>query len=199
MPVVMCLSWSGVTPAQYDAVRSVVDWEGVLPVGGVHHTAWFDDAGLRAIDVWESAEAFEAFVGGRLMPGVAQVGIAGEPEVVIAPAHADTVSGDAYASLRNSAANGVTMCLSWAGWTPERYDRASAIVGQHEDAPAGMIHHTAWFDGEGIRVFDVWASADAFQAYVDRRLMPGIAQIDGVEGEPEIVVTSAHSDFVLSP
>jgi hypothetical protein len=36
----------------------------------------------------ESAEAFDVFVQDRLMPGVKKLGIPGEPQVEILPAHA---------------------------------------------------------------------------------------------------------------
>jgi len=38
--------------------------------------------------VWQSAESFETFVEKRLMPGVQQLGIPGEPQVGIYPVHA---------------------------------------------------------------------------------------------------------------
>jgi hypothetical protein len=34
-----------------------------------------------------------------------------------------------------------------------------------------------------------------FQAFVDNRLMPGIAQAGGVEGEPKVTITPAHRVF----
>lgn len=88
MAVVMNMSWAGVTPEQYEAARKVVNWEGNPPAGGHLHIAWFDSAGLRVTDFWESAEQFQQFVDTRLTPGVQQVGIKGEPKVDIAPAHA---------------------------------------------------------------------------------------------------------------
>ena len=39
-------------------------------------------------DLWESAADFERFTSERLMPGVQQVGIAGEPQVEFNEAHA---------------------------------------------------------------------------------------------------------------
>jgi hypothetical protein len=86
MAVVMSMNWAGVTAEQYDAVRDAVKWEDGVD-GGVFHVAWFQDGSMRVVDVWESAEAFDAFVNDRLMPGVAQVGLEGQPEVDIQPAH----------------------------------------------------------------------------------------------------------------
>jgi hypothetical protein len=88
MAIAMMMRWEGVTPEQYDAARKLVDWEGKPAEGGLLHVAAFDDRGLRVTDVWETPEAFQAFVAGRLMPGVKQLGIHGEPVVEIVPVHA---------------------------------------------------------------------------------------------------------------
>jgi len=87
MAIAMFMTWNGVTPEQYEATRALVGWERDLAPGGLFHVAGFDGDTLRIADVWESAEDFQRFVDGRLMPGVAQVGIAGEPEVHIVPVH----------------------------------------------------------------------------------------------------------------
>jgi hypothetical protein len=88
MAVMMFMEWDGVVPEQYEALRRLVDWEGQPPAGGILHVASFADRGIRIVDVWESAEAFQTFVSERLMPGVAQLGVAGEPKVDIRPMHA---------------------------------------------------------------------------------------------------------------
>lgn len=87
MPVMMMMQWNGVTREQYDAVRKIVNFEGNVPKGGLFHVAAFADDGLHVTDVWERAEDFQAFVEQRLMPGVQQAGIKGEPKVNILPAH----------------------------------------------------------------------------------------------------------------
>ncbi len=88
MPIVMVMKWKGVTPKQYDDARRVVEWETKKPKGGLYHVAAFDKDGLRVTDVWESAEDFDNFVKNRLMPGVKQLGVQGEPQVEIFPTHA---------------------------------------------------------------------------------------------------------------
>ena len=82
---VMLMRWAGVTPEQYEEAREVINWEGDLPDGALLHLAGFDGDDLRVTDVWESQEQFERFVGERLMPGVKQIGIEGEPEVHFYP------------------------------------------------------------------------------------------------------------------
>jgi hypothetical protein len=88
MSVVMIMEWPGVTKEQYEQTRKLVKWETDIPQGAMFHVATFDDKGLRVVDLWQSAEAFQSFVDKRLMPGVQQAGIQGEPKVEIYPAHA---------------------------------------------------------------------------------------------------------------
>ncbi|MFD9597326.1 hypothetical protein ACFWA9_31865 [Kitasatospora sp. NPDC059973] len=87
MAVVMSMLWADATPEQYDTVRDAVDWEQVPGAGGQLHVAWFDARGLHVTDVWESREAFEAFMAQRLTPAIAKAGISGAPEVSFAPLH----------------------------------------------------------------------------------------------------------------
>jgi hypothetical protein len=87
MAVLMTMEWAGVTRDQYDSVRKIVDFEGNPPKGALFHVAAADDKGLRVVDLWETAEDFQAFVEKRLMPGVQQVGIQSEPKVAVHPAH----------------------------------------------------------------------------------------------------------------
>jgi hypothetical protein len=87
MPVMMLMRWDGVTPAQYDAVRASVNWEGDPPPGGLFHVAAIEGQQFRVTDLWESPDDFHRFVEGRLMAGVAQAGIQGEPQVEFFPVH----------------------------------------------------------------------------------------------------------------
>jgi hypothetical protein len=87
MAVVMQMRWAGVTAAQYDEVREIVGWETDVAEGGLFHVASFDDGGMSVTDVWETPEHFARFNEERLAPAVEKVGVAGEPEVTMAPAH----------------------------------------------------------------------------------------------------------------
>lgn len=87
MAVMMVMRWSGVTVEQYEEARKVVNWEGDVPPGLRYQVSAFSPEGLRVVDVWDSAEQFQQFVGSRLAPGTAQIGIQGQPEVEILPAY----------------------------------------------------------------------------------------------------------------
>jgi hypothetical protein len=97
MPVMISLTWDGVTASQYDELRKVVNWEGNKAPGGMFHVAGFSEQGAKVSDVWETAEDFNRFVEQRLMPGVAKVGIKGEPKVEVLAAHA--IFAPAYQKL----------------------------------------------------------------------------------------------------
>jgi hypothetical protein len=88
MAVVVQLTWDGVTPEQYDEARDKAGWETDPAKGGIFHLAWFEGGALRACDVWETAEDFNAFVNDRLMPVVkGEMNIPGAPRVLIHEAH----------------------------------------------------------------------------------------------------------------
>lgn len=84
----MLMKWEGVTPEQYEAARKLVNWEGNVPDGAVFHVAAFRDNTLHVTDIWESGDQFNRFVEKRLMPGVQQIGIQGQPQVDLLPVHA---------------------------------------------------------------------------------------------------------------
>jgi hypothetical protein len=88
MAVLMVMTWDGVTVEQYEAARRAVDWERDVPAGALLHVAAFEDGCAHVTDVWESQEQLDAFVQSRLMPGVRQVGISGQPEIGVYPVHA---------------------------------------------------------------------------------------------------------------
>lgn len=87
MAVAVFMEWPGVSEEQYNAVMEELELDEDTPDGALFHLASFTGAGLRVVDIWESAEAFYAFNESRLMPAVAAVGIATEPRIEIHPVH----------------------------------------------------------------------------------------------------------------
>ena len=88
MRVVMSMTLDAITPAQYEQLRKIVDWDGNIPKGAVFHVAGFDKNGIRVTDIWESEADCNNFVQSRLMPGVAQIGVTSQPKVEFYPVHA---------------------------------------------------------------------------------------------------------------
>jgi hypothetical protein len=92
MAIGMIFNFPDGTTEQYDEVsralnsgqplRSLADWPGG---GCLSHVVGATPEGLCGLDVWESAEKFQAF-GAKLMPLVQQAGLKPD-EPVIFPAH----------------------------------------------------------------------------------------------------------------
>ena len=81
MAVVMTFEWEGFTPAQYDELRDKVCWDDDPPEGGVFHVCWFEDGGIRVLDVWESEQDFRRFFNERLRPVLKEdMNVRGEPK-----------------------------------------------------------------------------------------------------------------------
>ncbi|MGB8961525.1 MAG: hypothetical protein WCC38_06165 [Pseudonocardiaceae bacterium] len=87
MATVIMQRWDGLTPKQYDGLREVVGWDRDIPAGMIFHVASFGDGILRMTDVWDSEEQFMAFVQSRILPGLQQLGIRGQPDKIVNPVH----------------------------------------------------------------------------------------------------------------
>ncbi|MGB8651001.1 MAG: hypothetical protein WCD35_10110 [Mycobacteriales bacterium] len=88
MAIVMRMTWSGVTPEQYDEVRHRVNWVGNPSPGGDVHVASFGANGdLHCTDVWDSEEQLNTFLETRILPTVAAMGITSTPDVTIEACH----------------------------------------------------------------------------------------------------------------
>src|SRR5215831_888249 len=68
MARVMQMHWREATPGQYDQAREKVGWDRDVPDGARLHVSGFGDDGLHVTDVWESEQAFNAFMEHRLAP-----------------------------------------------------------------------------------------------------------------------------------
>jgi hypothetical protein len=84
----MVMHWPEVSKEQYEKARKEVNWEGNVPQGAKFHVAWFGSDGLHVLDIWESQQDFERFIGQRLNPAVQRLGIQGQPKVEFQQAHA---------------------------------------------------------------------------------------------------------------
>lgn len=92
----------------------------------------------------------------------------------------------------------IVMNMRWAGVTKEQYDETLKLVEWETDVPPGAKFHVASFDDDGLRVTDIWVSADDFNRFVESRLMPGVQKV-GIVGEPEVQITEAHRIFAPDP
>ena len=72
----------------------IVGWDRDMPAGMRLHVASFGDGVLSMTDVWDSEELFGTFVQTRILPGLRQLGIPGQPDMITQAAHEVTAAGD---------------------------------------------------------------------------------------------------------
>lgn len=86
------------------------------------------------------------------------------------------------------------MSMEWAGLTPEQYEQARTLVNREGDVPAAARFPVAAFSDKGLRVTDIWDSAEDFQRFVDARLMPAVEQL-GIQGQPQVEILPVQAIF----
>ena len=92
----------------------------------------------------------------------------------------------------------VIMELEFEGLTPDQYDAIDTALDAKGNPPAGLIAHSARFDGDTFKALDIWESADAFNAFAQSRLGPTIAETlgdDAPDGPPDPKFTELHNAY----
>jgi hypothetical protein len=82
--------------------------------------------------------------------------------------------------------------------TPDQYDAVDAALDPQGDPPEGLIAHSARFDGDTLRILDIWESPEAFGAFAESRLGPTIGETlgdDAPDGPPEPKFTELHNAY----
>ena len=87
----------------------------------------------------------------------------------------------------------VVMTMEWPGVTQENYE----AVFLHLDVnPAkGLLFHVAAFVQGGMRVTDVWESAQAFQTFSEQRIMSAVKKV-GITSQPKVEIHPASNIYV---
>lgn len=81
----------------------------------------------------------------------------------------------------------------------EKYDAILEILGFAPGGPmaSGGLFHWSTTTDKGIRVTDVWSSAEDFQRFANERLAPAL-QKAGVTNEPRISFEPVHN-YLIAP
>jgi hypothetical protein len=88
----------------------------------------------------------------------------------------------------------VLIIMDIEGGTVEQYDHVDRLLGgmTPENAPPGLISHTAGVTDTGIFVADVWESPEAMQQAFEAQLGPALAEAGVPEAQPQIVPVHNH-------
>ena len=92
----------------------------------------------------------------------------------------------------------VAMLMHWPGVTSDQYDAVMARLGLDANPPAGAILHVAAVTDVGVEVCDVWQTEQAFNGYLEQRLLPAVSEL-GIGGEPEIRIVPLHNLYAADP
>jgi hypothetical protein len=108
MAVGVLTDWSNFSEQDYDRVTETMRTQQDPPKGCLFHTCGGTTGGLRVFDVWESREAFENFLRGRLDPALQQLGLANRvtPRSEFFNIHAAIADGEALNNLRPAMSRG---------------------------------------------------------------------------------------------
>jgi hypothetical protein len=82
--------------------------------------------------------------------------------------------------------------------TPDQYDAVDAALDPQGDPPEGLIAHSARFDGDTLKILDIWESPEAFGAFAESRLGPTIGETlgdDAPDGPPQPKFTELHNAY----
>jgi hypothetical protein len=97
------------------------------------------------------------------------------------------------------------MLQSWQGFTKEMYEQITEKMFGHmpireDDAPEGLIVHSAGPGQGGWYVYDIWESKEAFQRFMDEKLMPAANEVMGdVQPPPEAAPQFFEIEVLVVP
>ena len=92
----------------------------------------------------------------------------------------------------------VAMTMHWPGLTSDQYDAVMAKLGLDANPPAGAVLHVASETDQGIDVFDVWQTEQAFSSFLEQRWLPVVSEL-GITGEPQITIVPLHNLYAADP
>ena len=92
----------------------------------------------------------------------------------------------------------VAMYMHWPGMASDQYDAVMARLGLDANPPAGGVLHMATATDEGVEVYEIWQTEQAFTGYMEQRLLPVVSEL-GISGEPDVRLVPLHNLYAADP
>jgi hypothetical protein len=92
----------------------------------------------------------------------------------------------------------VAMLMHWPAVTSDQYDAVMARLGLDANPAAGGVLHVAAVTDEGLDVCEVWQTEQAFNSFLEQRLLPAMSEL-GIAGEPDIRLVPLHNLYAADP
>jgi hypothetical protein len=186
MPVLYILDFADGTTAQYDAVVERMKLNGRLPPGALFHGAGSTQAGIRVVDVWESAEVFQRFAQEKIAPLSAEQGLA-PPEMrrlEVAQLRRGADEDPAFLQL--------VFVPDVDRTAFERMD--AAVLGEGGFPPPGCTFHVNGPYEGGQYVMDAWTSKEARDRFLEERIRPTV-KAAGMDRQPDYEDLALHNSL----
>ena len=89
--------------------------------------------------------------------------------------------------------------MDFEGFTTDQYDAVDNALDPKGNPPDGLIAHSARMDGDTLRILDIWESPDAFEAFAESRLGPGLGETlgDDAPPPPDPKFTELHNAYSI--
>lgn len=183
---VLSISTSPVaTTADYDKVIGKLKEKGLMDLGWSFHAAGAaQPAGLFTFGIFPNREAFDNRAE-KVKPVFEETGA--KPKIEVFEIHNSFVG----TVPETKPAAGIVVHFNGAGMTAAQYDQIIPELQKVTSFPPdGQISHVCYTTAEGLKVVDVWESAEKFGAFGEK-LMPVLKSVGIDPGQP--VVYSLHN------
>lgn len=90
----------------------------------------------------------------------------------------------------------IAVQMDFAGATLEQYDAVLQLMALTPGGPgpAGAISHFSTLTDTGLRVVDVWATKEQYEAFAQEQIGPFAQQV-GMGGPPAVQIFDVHNYF----
>ena len=185
MAVCFIMDFDGGGADEYDATLADMELGGEIPTGGLFHGAGETETGWRVVDVWETAEQFEAFAQEKIGPLSAKNGFS-EPRIESFEVAQTRVGDDEPVTF--------LAVTKLPGVDADRFAALNAAVMPDDELPEGVVYHVNGPLDDGWCVVGYWASKELRDAFMTDVLAPAMQQA-GAGTPPQIEDLPLHNSM----
>jgi hypothetical protein len=88
----------------------------------------------------------------------------------------------------------VAMFMNWPGVTKEQYEAVLHELNLDRNPPAGGLFHISVLLPTGLRVVDLWESAESFNKFSETRIAAAVKKV-GITTQPTVEIHPAHNVY----
>ncbi len=93
----------------------------------------------------------------------------------------------------------VVMMGTYPGASAEKYRQTIEGINDEESRPPGLLLHAAVCTDDGVQVFDIWESKEAFEQFLHLRIGPAAERADFPMEQSSYELVTLHNVFIPHP